>query len=299
MPKRPRPLSKFDLYELTVQKPAVLVPLLQAIHGHEPQLLGEDFCGTAALSREWVKRIKGGRAVGADLDPEPLAYAQSKLPKVSGGTGVPPVQRRGMRKNTGGTPVPPKSVTPVRLIEANVLTSETLLKHRADVLFVGNFSIGEIHRRRDLVRYLKRSRARLSTGGVFICDTYGGESAFTTGAVQRLHDGPKRDPGLRIRYTWQQRKADPLTGMVENALHYRTDRGGTIEQEMTDAFVYHWRLWSIAELREAMHEAGFATTEVYNQVPDATDASGQYYVQPVTNSDDLDDSYIVCVVGRQ
>lgn len=288
-----RPLSKFELYELTVQKPAVLVPLLQAIHGRDPRVLGEDFCGTAALSREWVRRIKGGRAVGADVDPVPLAHAQSKRPKISGGTGAPPVHRPVLRKATGGTPVPP-----VRLVEADVLTSAPILKHRADVLFVGNFSIGEIHRRRDLVRYFKRSRARLRNGGVFICDTYGGESAFATGAVQRLHDGPKRDPGLRIRYTWQQRKADPLTGMVENALHYRTDRAGTIEQEMTDAFVYHWRLWSIAELREAMHEAGFATTEVYNQVPDATDASGQYYVRPVTDPDDLDDSFIVCVVGR-
>jgi hypothetical protein len=129
-----------------------------------------------------------------------------------------------------------------------------------------------------------------------VCDTYGGESAFRLGAVHRIHPGPD---GLKIRYTWEQRRADPLTGMVENALHFRVDRDGWIVQEETDAFVYHWRLWSVPELREAMREAGFGATEVFDKAPDAVDHTGRVYVQPVHDSRDLAASFIVCVAGRK
>jgi hypothetical protein len=160
------------------------------------------------------------------------------------------------------------------------------------VIFVGNFSIGEIHSRRDLVRYLSRSRSRLRPGGVFVCDTYGGQSAFTTGAVQRLHQGPEP---FQTRYTWEQREANPLTGEVVNALHFRVLRTGTVELELTNAFVYHWRLWSVPELRDAMAQAGFASTEVYDKVPDAVDQDGRVYVRP---AEEVEESFIVCVAGR-
>jgi len=261
-----KPLSKYELYELTVQNPAALVPLLLAIHGGSPRVLAEDFSGTAALSRAWLKAVPRSKAVAADIDPEPLRRAG-----------------RNQRLKT---------------IVADVLRSPLLAQHRADVLFVGNFSIGEIHARRDLVRYLRRAKARLNPGGVFVCDTYGGESAFRTGSIQRMHPGPKRDPALRIRYTWQQRAADPITGRVENALHFRTDRGGDIEQELTDAFVYRWRLWSLPELRDAMLEAGFQAAQIHQQIPDAVDAEGKAYARPITDPAELDDSYIVCVAGR-
>ena len=102
----------------------------------------------------------------------------------------------------------------------------------------------------------------------------------------------------RQRYTWQQRAADPITGRVENALHFRTDRAGDIEQELTDAFVYRWRLWSLPELRDAMLEAGFQAAQIHQQIPDAVDAEGKAYARPITDPAELDDSYIVCVAGR-
>ena len=48
--------DKHDLYELCVQSPKDLVPLLRAVHGNDPEILGEDFSGTAALSHLWVQR---------------------------------------------------------------------------------------------------------------------------------------------------------------------------------------------------------------------------------------------------
>lgn len=263
-------LSRYDLYELTVQNPAALVPFLRAVHGHQPRVLGEDFCGSGALAQAWVASVASGRAIAVDIDPEPLARLKRS-------------------KNSS-------KITVLRSDVRRVPSSR-----KADLIFVGNFSIGEIHDRRELIKYLKVARARLNRrgGGVFVCDTYGGETAFTRGGVTRMHPGPPGDPTVRIRYTWQQREADPLTGLVENALHYRVERAGTVVQELSDAFVYRWRLWSVPELRDAMREAGFKSTEVYAKLADAKDTEGNHYVRPLGPDDELDDSFIVCVVGRK
>ncbi len=184
----------------------------------------------------------------------------------------------------------------LRAIRGDVFTATSPRRDRADVIFVGNFSIGEIHERPRLIEYFRRCRARLNARGVFVCDTYGGASAFRPGGVERKH--PLSDGGI-VRYTWQQRAADPLTGMVENALHFRVERRGEIVQELTDAFVYRWRLWSVPELRDAMAEAGFTSTDIYDTLPGGVDQHGEVYVTPVTDPDDLGTSFIVCVAGRR
>ena len=86
--------------------------------------------------------------------------------------------------------------------------------------------------------------------------------------------------------------------MVTDVLHFRIESGGTITDELLDAFTYEWRLWSVPELRDAMLEAGFASTEVYAKTADAVDGEGNAYVLPATDPDELDDSFIVLVVGR-
>jgi hypothetical protein len=43
--------DRHDLYERTVQSPDRIVSFLRAIHGRSPVAIGEDFCGTAAVSR--------------------------------------------------------------------------------------------------------------------------------------------------------------------------------------------------------------------------------------------------------
>ena len=278
-PGRSRPLTRYDLYESCVQHPSTLVSLLVAIHGGKPERLGEDFCGSAALSRAWVSMIPRGRAIATDIDPEPLAEARKRLGRGSARARVTLVQRDVLAARGPAT---------------------RAARQACDVVFVGNFSIGEIHERPALVAYLRAARARLASGrspGVFVCDTYGGSGAFRTGGVQRMHP-LAGDDAARVRYTWQQRRADPLTGMVENALHFRVERAGEKVQEFTDAFVYRWRLWSLCELRDAMSEAGFSRVDVFAQVPDATDDSGNAYVLPITDPNELGDDWIVCVGAR-
>ena len=256
-------LTIHDLYELCVQSPGHLVPMLRAIHGGEPRVLAEDFAGTAALSHLWAQQVGGGRAIAVDLDADAL----------------------GFRGETPG-------------VESRCC-DVMLAADPADILFVGNFSIGYRHTRPDLVAYLAHARSRLSPGGVFICDTYGGETAFLTGDVHRDHwitEGPHA--GKRVRYTWEQRHADPITARVTDVLHFRLEKAGMIEEEWPEAFVYEWRLWSIPELRDAMAEAGFASAQVFDKAPDAVDGDGAVLMRAVEDGAELDDNYIVCVVGR-
>ena len=101
-----------------------------------------------------------------------------------------------------------------------------------------------------------------------------------------------------MRYTWEQREADPLTGEVVDAMHFRVLRDGVVEQDLPDAFVYRWRLWSVPELRDAMRDAGFASSDVYPRTPDARDDDGVLHVRPLHDPDEVDESFDVLVVGR-
>jgi precorrin-6B methylase 2 len=257
-----RGLDRHTLYELCVQSPRHAAMLLRAIHAGSPSVLREDFAGTGAVSREWIRQIRGGRAIAIDHDKATLA-------RIGRSTRICP-------------------------IVGDVMKAP--LVARADAIFVGNFSIGEIHTRGALVAYLKKCASRLARGGIFVCDTYAGQSAFKVGSVRRQHHAPG---GVRVTYTWEQREADPLTAMVVNAIHFRADRAGDVVADIADAFVYHWRLWSVPELRDAMLEAGLGDAAVYNQLPDAVDSEGNAYVEPVEDPEELGESFIVCVAARR
>ena len=77
-------------------------------------------------------------------------------------------------------------------------------------------------------------------------------------------------------------------------MHFRVEREGEIVASIEDAFVYRWRLWSVAELREAMLEAGFRSTVVRDDLHRSARANEA----PVRASLDAAEGFIACVVGR-
>lgn len=248
-------MDRHDCYELCVQSPNDLVPFLRAVHGNAPEILREDFCGTAALSRHWA-----GPSIAIDSDAAVITQARQR------GAGPHVVMRC-----------------------ADCITASDV--DPADIIFVGNFSIGYIRDRRTLVKYLASSRSRLRSGGVFVCDTYGGATAFKVGGVERTHIAPD---GTQVRYLWRQDHADPLTSRVRTSLHFRVIRDGEVVHDYPDAFAYDWRLWSIAELNEAMVEAGFVASGVFQSV--GIDDSG--HPHPLCDPASMGDTWIVCVAGR-
>lgn len=258
-------MNRYDLYEAAVQAPARQVRFLEAIHGGSPRVLGEEFSGPASLGRAWVSRHERRRAVCVDVDPEPLAHARRLLQEL-----------------------PPDAARRVDLREADVLEVDD----PADVIATLNFCVCEWHTRQQCVDYLRHVRARLLPGGVFVADLLGGPEALTVGAFEE----EKTTPLGTFNYTWEQRRVNALTRRVESAIHFRLPSG----EELRDAFHYDWRLWSIPELRDAMHDAGFATIEIYTNFADV-DEAGDLSVRALADAEgerELAEDWVVYVVGR-
>lgn len=278
--------DRFECYELCVQSPRHVVGFLRALflaeNGSDPAILGEDFSGTCAVSRRWCKELEDARSVCVDLDAEALAWARARAAEDAVANRIDFV-----REDCFADPLPASAASPRTAPGRDA---------PCDVCFVGNFSIGYAHDRPTLVRYLARTRERLLaarhgfSGGVFACDTYGGAGAFALGGIERTHPGRR---GEVIRYAWAHEHADPATGMVANSISLRVERDGDIIAQYPRAFEYHWRLWSIPELREAMLEAGFERTSVYLEV---SLAPGQAPV-PVTDPRHFKSDWIVLVAG--
>lgn len=261
-------MDRHALYECCVQRPDVTVRLLADQHGGQPLSLAEDFCGTAAICREWVRSHPARTATAIDADPAVLGIARERLASVDGATDR------------------------VRLINASLGDAGEVraFERPFDVVYAGNFSIGELRDRPSLMRYLRSARKRLTEGGILACDTYGGRNAFAAGMLVRtiVADRAPGEPERVIRYAYEQVVADPISGMVENHLHFELIENGERSASLRSAFIYRWRLWSVPELRDAMLEAGFAKTQVtWSAAPTAADTS----TSPP-------DSYAALVVGR-
>ncbi len=221
-----------DLYERTVQDAERTVQLLHALHGTEPRVLGEDFAGSAALSRAWVARGSDHRAFAVDHDGAALA--------------------RGAHVRVATEVVDVRSSAIQRL-------------GPCDVVHAGNFSIGELGTRAEFIDWARNARSRLLPGGIVALDTYGGESAWRVGTLERrrvLADGTE------IRWCFEQRSADPRTARVVNALSFRIVREGEVVASFPEAFTYRWRLWSIPEIVDVLHEVGFEAARVHTRLDD-------------------------------
>ncbi|GAB4520413.1 MAG: hypothetical protein Tsb0013_24030 [Phycisphaerales bacterium] len=265
--------NRYDLYESAVQSPEREARFLEALHGGEPTCLAEDFSGPASICRAWLAMGPRRTAIATDIDPEPLEHAVHRLVQHLGREGVDRLE----------------------LCNANVLEAGG----RPDIIAALNFGVCELHDRERLVTYFRHALFRLRAGGVHVVDLYGGENAYAPGVASCEIE----TPGGTLLYEWEQIDANPLTGRVLNAIHFTTPDGARMER----AFAYDWRLWSVPEVRDAMREAGFASTEVHAAMGGAEDGDGaiipsavstDHDDQPSRWPDDLEESYVCFVVGR-
>ncbi len=225
---------KFRLYEATVQSPRWQVDYLPQFHewltGRAPLTMREDFCGTGRISCEWVKKSPKHRAVGLDLDPETLAYADTFNRS-----------RVGAAENK----------------RLSFLLQDVLVPTREKFDTVGayNFSFFIFHERQMMLKYVRAVLKSLKSKGTFFLELAGGE-----GFLDRMtEDKVVRVPGIgKIKQVWEQHDFDPISCVSDYSIHFRLPNGTW----MNDAFTYHWRIWGIRELRDILHEAGFKKTVV-------------------------------------
>ena len=227
-----RTADRHVLYELSVQEPEADLDFAERFYrkmrGKRPTLLREDFCGTAAISCEWVRRRRSNLALGVDLDPKVLAW--------------------GRKHNLAA--LSESAAERVRLVEADVLDVQ---RPKADMTLAMNFSYWIFKTRPELLRYLRSAYKALKRDGVMVLDAFGGSDAQVI-----LEEKTKID-GRGFTYVWDQAKFNPINNDLTCYIHFDFPDG----TRMRRAFTYHWRLWSLTEVCEALREVGFRTADVY------------------------------------
>ena len=222
--------DKYKYYEKSVQNPSNEVEFFNEkyseIRGRKAKTLREDFCGTGAISCEWVKQSPEHFAWGIDLDPEPVEYG----------------------KANHASKLDDESRERMSYILENVLSVET---EKVDICFAFNFSYFIFKKRAELLSYFKAVREALNDDGVFFIDLFGGPDSQTEMTDVITHDG--------FKYYWECQTFNPINNHCRFAIHFK--RKG--EQKRKDVFVYEWRMWVMSELRDIMDEAGFSKTLGY------------------------------------
>lgn len=228
--------DRHHLYELSVQCAESEIDFVddayKRLRGRRAKLLREDFCGTANVCSEWVRRRKTNHAIGVDLDKEVLDWGKTHQ---IGQLKVSKAKR-------------------IELILDNVLTVQT---EAPDIISAMNFSYWLFKERDQLKRYFKQVHKQLAEGGILFMDAYGGYDSFRDIVEEReIEDGDSS-----FTYIWEQEKYEPISGTLICHIHFDFPDDSRLEK----AFSYNWRLWTLPEIRELLDEAGFSKVTFYWQ----------------------------------
>jgi cyclopropane fatty-acyl-phospholipid synthase-like methyltransferase len=235
--KRPltaRTADKHRLYQESVQdaetEASFLSRTFQKLRGRPPESLREDFCGTALLCAEWVKK-KNRTALGIDLDYSVLEWGLAN--------NVKPLGEAAQR---------------VTLRNADVRDK---CPGRFDVTVALNFSYFIFRTREEIRGYFAAVRRSMAKDGLFFVDAYGGYESWQPMEEPRRMDG--------YTYVWDQDQVCPIDNGVVNYIHFEFKDGTKLRK----AFTYEWRLWTLPEIMELLAEAGFGKSTVYWEDGDA------------------------------
>ena len=122
-------------------------------------------------------------------------------------------------------------------------------------------------------------------GGVLVMNIFGGPAVASASTIEHRVTPTPRHPQERpiapFRYRWQQGAMTPVDSRIECLIHFHFDDGPPIE----NAFVYDWRLWSPAELIEALAECGFAPAQLWRHTHDPARGAAGVFLGPVPSFD--------------
>lgn len=226
----PEKFDKYDYYIRAVQSPDNDVTFFRKVYRDsrkkEALSLREDFCGTFIVCQEWVRKSSSHRAVGVDLDKEPIDYG--RLLAV---------------KNLSAA-----QASRVNIINGNVLSPRL---PKTDLVVALNFSYFLFKERHELKRYFRNVYKTLKGDGVFLLDCFGGMNCYQPNVEQTKFKD--------YTYYWDQDTYDPVNNHAKFYIHFKPKGRRKVEK----VFSYDWRLWTIPEIREVLAEAGFKKSHVY------------------------------------
>lgn len=233
--------DKYKLYTRAFQAPRADVQFCERIFqqcvGRSAVSLREDFCGTAAVSCEWIQRSENRHAIAIDIEAEPLAWCRENLLPAH----IPQTRPR------------------LQLIHADVLT---LPASPVDIILALNSSFCTFKERKQLLNYFRRCHHSLKEDGILVLGLYAGPEAQMVGVDQIPCDG--------FVAVWEQSEFNAVTNESLNRIHFRFPDGSSLR----NAFVYDYRMWTPRELTEALLESGYRQACVYSR-SDVCDADGR------------------------
>jgi hypothetical protein len=258
--------DKFLCYQKSVQSPDHEVDFFEQayrdIFKKKPYSLREDFCGTFAVCCSWVASNSKRTAIGVDLCPETLEWGRDhNLAKLTDA----------QKKR-------------VRLLEQDV---RKLNRPRVDVLAAQNFSFWIFKTRSEVVSYFKAAYKNMNQQSVMVMDMMGGGDCLIEGHVDKrtIKKGKKG-----FKYLWEQVSHNPINHDASFAISFKFKDGSKLDR----AFEYHWRFWTLPEVREMLAEAGFAESHVYFEVEDENgEDTGEWRREDVHASSPCWIAYIV------
>ena len=267
--KRPSLAKSADihkLYEHSVQCADSEIEFLddtfKALRGRRARLLREDFCGTANVCCEWVKRRKTNLAIGVDIDGKVLDWGrENNLSQLS----------ESQRER-------------VELIQSDVLDVST---ESPDTISAMNFSYWLFKDRDRLLSYFESVREALVDDGIMFLDAYGGYDSFRDIVEER-----EIEEQGGFTYIWEQERYDPISNGLICHIHFGFPDGSRLNK----AFTYDWRLWTLPEVRELLEEAGFRRVTFYWQGWD-DDEEPDGIFKPVTEG--IADAGWICYITAE
>ena len=143
----------------------------------------------------------------------------------------------------------------------------------ADIILAMNFSYYLFTDRQSMREYFAAALQGLADDGVLFLDAYGGYEAPMVLQETRDCEG--------FTYIWDQESYNPITGDMTCHIHFHFPD----KSRLRKAFTYDWRLWTLPELQEILHEAGFSNITVHWEGTDEETGEGDGIYSPSTHGD--------------
>jgi SAM-dependent methyltransferase len=227
--------------------------------------LREDFCGTAKTACEWVIRDEDHQAVGVDLDREVLNWSRLNLL----------------------TQLDEEQLERIELLNEDVLQTRPGL---ADIILAMNFSYYLFLTRDDLREYFINVLDGLVSDGIFFLDAYGG---YEAPMVMEESRACQDEDGNDFTYIWDQAAFNPIDSCMDCHIHFEFPDDSRIDK----AFSYHWRLWTLPEIREILLEAGYSQVDIYWEGTDKINNEGNGIYTP-SKVGDADPGWVCYIVAQ-
>ena len=252
-------------YEASVQDPESELEFVSdtfhELTGRKLKSIREDFCGTGNTACAWVADGKSHTAVGVDLDAEVMAWGRMHH--------VAELSKSARER--------------FEMVQADVLEYQG---EPVDAVLAMNFSYYLFTTRDRLRAYFRNALAGLKPDGLLFLDAFGGYEAH-----QEIEERTEYDD---FTYVWDQAAFNPINQHMTCRIHFEFPDGS----ELKNAFEYHWRLWTLPEIRELLLEAGFSTATVYWEGTDEETGEGDG-IYTASEQGDADAGWIAYLVASK